>query len=516
MWILKLIIFVLTAIYKGHSAKILGVFPIPSISHQVVFRPVMIELARRGHEVTVITPDPAFAKGQTPPNFTEIDVHDISYKQWHNFFEEHGNVSDQIKLMTLVPDLIMEVFEEQLKSFEVKKLINDKNRKFDLLFVESSARPAIIFSHLYKIPVISFSSLSGIFHMYKMAGAASHALLYPNALRKRLFNLTLWEKISELRIHFTLENMFLSHESKEKDMLKRYFGPHIPSFSELEKNIHMLFLNVHPIWDSNRPVPPNVIYLGGLHQKPEKSLPQDLKSYLDSSKHGVIYISFGTNVKPSLFPQEKLKVFTNVFSNLKYDILFKWEKEELPGRSPNVKISKWLPQSDLLRHPNVKLFITQGGLQSTDEALTAAVPLLAIPMLGDQWFNAEQYVKFKIGKKLLMETVTEEALFNAIEDILSDNSYRDNIIKLRNIMHDQNQSPLERAVWWTEYVLRHGGALHLQAPAAHMDWIEYMEIKLVILLWGTLLLTTVFILYLLCYIISKFNNSYLKVKDKKN
>lgn len=62
-----------------HSARILAWFPSPSISHQVVFRPVTQELAKRGHEVVVITTDPAFPPGQAPSNLTEIDVHDMSY-----------------------------------------------------------------------------------------------------------------------------------------------------------------------------------------------------------------------------------------------------------------------------------------------------------------------------------------------------------------------------------------------------------------------------------------------------
>lgn len=68
----------------------------------------------------------------------------------------------------------------------------------------------------------------------------------------------------------------------------------------------------------------------------------------------------------------------------------------------------------------MKLFITQGGLQSTDEAITAGVPLIGLPMFGDQWFNVEQYVYHKIGIQIDMETITEEKLSNAIQTILKD------------------------------------------------------------------------------------------------
>ena len=71
-------------------------------------------------------------------------------------------------------------------------------------------------------------------------------------------------------------------------------------------------------------------------------------------------------------------------------------------------------------HPKIKLFITQGGLQSTDEAISAGVPLIGIPMLGDQWFNVERIIYHKIGVGLDMETMTEEDLIGAIDKIITD------------------------------------------------------------------------------------------------
>ena len=81
-----------------------------------------------------------------------------------------------------------------------------------------------------------------------------------------------------------------------------------------------------------------------------------------------------------------------------------------------------------LGHPSVKLFITQGGLQSTDEAITAGVPLIGVPMLGDQWFNVERYEHHKIGIKLDLGTLDEEQLKNAINTIIQDDRYVSNDI----------------------------------------------------------------------------------------
>ncbi|CAH2098392.1 unnamed protein product [Euphydryas editha] len=496
----KLILSLSFLIVGVKSAKILGVLPTPSISHQVVFHPVMQELAKLGHEVTVITTDPAFSKGKTPQNITEIDLHDISYAVWHQILEENGKEKNPLTLFKHFGELPRKLVKKQLETTVIQEFLQS-NKKFDLIFVESCMRPALIFSYIYNAPVIEFSSLGGMNFVYDVFGAETHPLIYPDALHRRTYNLTIWEKIKELYIHYSAKLILAENQHAEDVMLKNIFGPDIPSLDDIRKKVHLLFLNIHPIWDLNRPVPPNVVYLGGLHQKTQRDLPLDLKSYLDSSKNGVIYISFGTNVKPSIFPAETLKIFTDVFSKLPYDVLMKWDNDELPGRSKNVRISKWFPQSDMLRHPKIKLFITQGGLQSTDEAITAGVPLVGVPIYGDQWFNTDLYVKLNIGKRIVLETLTEDELTDVIKTVVNNNSYRQNIIKLRNMMHDQPQKPLERAVWWTEYVLRHGG-LHLRAPGADISWTEYYELKLVFLLLAAFLVVLIITILAMYFIIS--------------
>ncbi|CAH2098387.1 unnamed protein product [Euphydryas editha] len=403
------------------AARILAVFPTPSISHQVVFRPLVHELAKRGHDITVITTDPVYPPGKAPKNLTEIDVHDLSYKLWkEEYFKatvEDDNIIDQV---SVILKAALKITIAQLKTKDVQDIIQKKKGEFDLLLLEAYLQPVLIYSHYFKVPLILISSLGAMKFNYRTVGAPTHPLLYPTFLQQKLYNLTKWEKLEQLYNHWCVENNLWRIEQEADKVLKSVFGPDIPTQRELSNNVHMLFINMNPIWVENQPVPPNVVYIGGIHMMPPKELPKDLQSYLDSSKNGIIYFSLGTNVKTSTLPPALIQTFVKVFSQLPFDILWKFDQEVLPGQTKNIKISKWLPQADILRHQNVKLFITQGGLQSTDEAINAGVPLIGIPLVADQWYNVQKYGRHQIGIQLEIESLTEEKLRNAIEKVTSD------------------------------------------------------------------------------------------------
>lgn len=116
-------------------------------------------------------------------------------------------------------------------------------------------------------------------------------------------------------------------------------------------------------------------------------------------------------------PEDKKKILMRTFAKLPYKVLWKFEDDQLEGKPENVEINKWLPQQDVLRHPNIKLFITQAGLQSMEESLTNGIPLLAIPFMGDQHFNAKSIENLGVGLELDFQTLSEENFLSSILEI---------------------------------------------------------------------------------------------------
>lgn len=72
-----------------------------------------------------------------------------------------------------------------------------------------------------------------------------------------------------------------------------------------------------------------------------------------------------------------------------------------------------------IAHPNIKLYIYQGGLQSTQEAIYHEVPVLGIPIFSDQENQVKIAVNHGIAKDLNIETLTRDKLESAIREMIN-------------------------------------------------------------------------------------------------
>jgi UDP:flavonoid glycosyltransferase YjiC (YdhE family) len=75
-------------------------------------------------------------------------------------------------------------------------------------------------------------------------------------------------------------------------------------------------------------------------------------------------------------------------------------------------------------HPNVRLFITHGGLLSTQETLNRGVPVVGIPIMADQKLNLFHIYSAGCGIQLDFANVTTQSLEWALKEVLENPRYR--------------------------------------------------------------------------------------------
>lgn len=136
----------------------------------------------------------------------------------------------------------------------------------------------------------------------------------------------------------------------------------------------------------------------------------------------------------------------------------------------------------LSAHPNVKLFITHGGLLSTTETIYHGVPILAIPLFADQPLNAARAVEAGYALQLDYRDpdFTEEKVERFINELLNNPKYIENVRRRSELFHDRPMSPMETAVYWVEYVIRHKGADHLKNAGAKLPLYKYLMVDVLV------------------------------------
>jgi len=71
-------------------------------------------------------------------------------------------------------------------------------------------------------------------------------------------------------------------------------------------------------------------------------------------------------------------------------------------------------------HPNIKLFISHGGISGLYEAVDAGVPVLGFPFFYDQPRNIDNLVDAGMAIAMDLLSVTGDTLLNAVLEIVND------------------------------------------------------------------------------------------------
>ncbi|XP_046430654.1 UDP-glycosyltransferase UGT5-like isoform X1 [Neodiprion fabricii] len=484
----------------GNCARILGVFPTPSFSHQVVFRGLTLELNKRGHELVIVTTDPV--NDPSLKNYTEIDIgfmYEMHERFGRNMIEYRRSPPSLTQMSTL--SSYMNLGTEKILTYpELRRLYErDSDEKFDLVIMEQLFSFALLpLADRFDAPMIGISSL--VLSTNTQYGIGNTIIPSHPAnweLQENINNpLTFWQRLKNFcKIWSTIYVFRTYFMPGQEEIARKYFGDDIPSLYEIEKNISLIFVNqVGPI-SYAKPNVPKIIEINGFHiSKHKKPLPQDLQNVLDRATQGFVYMSLGTNVKSITLSAETRSEFVAAFSKLPFKVIWKFEDDNFPDKPDNVMILKWAPQQAILAHPNLKVFIYQGGLQSTEEAIQHAVPLVGFPVIGDQDAIVNKMVSLGVARKLEITAVNRDDLEEAILTVALDDEYKKKMLDLRSLLKDKPRDSLENAVWWTEHVIRHRGAPYLQSATADEPWYQRQDMDIVAFLSATSVITFVTIL----------------------
>lgn len=351
-FLIALIFIVVTTLtnHGSFGANILMVFPAPSYSHTIAARVLANNLVERGHSITLLTTD---ARPMNHPNITQIDL-SFSYQLWNDGFDFVTYKENGIGIESMIESFahtIYDVLVMQLSSPDVQNLIKQRHRlKFDLVIVESMGfLPYHSFAELFNAPLMGFNSFDAPmdFHIsqgnYVNPFVVNEAALFPY-----IDELSFSERWNVIKILTKIVYSVVIKPdilNRYKFLIKEYFPMINSSPQELLDKVEFLMVNTHPALGFIRPLAPTTIQLGFIHIEKAKPLEADLQKFLDGSKNGVIYLSLGSNVKASKLNPKYIKTFLRVFESLDYDVIWKWETDEMENKPENVRLEKWLPVS---------------------------------------------------------------------------------------------------------------------------------------------------------------------------
>ncbi|XP_066146202.1 UDP-glucosyltransferase 2-like [Euwallacea fornicatus] len=457
-------------------SKILVVLPSPGYSQHILMEPLIMALSMRGHNVTVIS---GFAV-KDPSNVRNIVVDFDKVDITPNDLFELRNL-DLFTNIRILHHLGLSVTEQLLANRQVQKLIHS-GEKFDLVAVET------FFNEAHHAFAKHFDAHQVLLHSIGIIEWNSHMVANPNlpsylptSFSGYTTKMTFKERFrNTIALWFDRFYKFYVNYPAHQRLVDQYF-PAKYDLEELVYNSSLMLSCSHLSSTEPQPLTSAIIEVGGMHIV-NKKLPEDLKELLDSAKEGVILFSLGSNAKSSMLSKELIGTIITSIGKLDQKVLWTFDDDKIKDAPANLRISKWFPQTDILAHPNTVLFVSHCGMGSTTEAIHFGVPVICMPIFGDQFMNSKRLALFGMGLELPWESITGDAFGESVRHALSDYRFKENAKKRSEIFRDRPMGPLDLAVYWVDYVLRHNGARHLRNSIYELKWYQLYSVDVILVL----------------------------------
>ncbi|KAK9695767.1 hypothetical protein K7432_012801 [Basidiobolus ranarum] len=210
-------------------------------------------------------------------------------------------------------------------------------------------------------------------------------------------------------------------------------------FNNIDKGI--IFANSFFGVESPKHLPPNVHLVGPLMSREYPPLTPELSSFL-GERQKVVYIAFGTVANLDTASVEK--ILRSVLHLLDDGVidgviwpLTQTSEDDFPSEMQinkstisirkvlnnehrDIRILKFAPQFSILSHPNTVLFVSHGGLDSSNEALLTGTKVLSLPVFGDHFYNAGNLEASGVSILMNLRTFTSAEMIEKTTQLVED------------------------------------------------------------------------------------------------
>ncbi|XP_072024403.1 UDP-glucuronosyltransferase 2C1-like isoform X2 [Amphiura filiformis] len=479
-------------------------------SHYQVMLNVAKELLHRGHNITMLVTD-LFAHENTPSNNPiEGAIHFI-------FFPTAFTMDEYLEIMTNMTtaglqgryvEWLMEITtgennfqqkmqkecENLLANQGILSILGDSN--VDLVVADMTGG-CPIHQYLRKnngIPYVALSAVLTIPGISIIANRASFNPAYMPEITSGLGHvMSFTQRLKNVGTSLLFTVLFNEMTDPNREVRIQHGLTNITIFCE---DAELILINTNFVLDFPRPFLPNTKAVGGLTVAPGRPLAVEWIDFLESAgEDGVVLFSMGSYATG--IDEDVAGLFAGAFAQLPQKVIWKLNGKPSATLTPNVKVVDWIPQNDLLGHPQIKAFVYHCGVNGVWEAVYHGVPMVAVPLFGDQYDNAQRLVSRGMAVKVDISTLTSDELAQAIRTVIKDPSYKNNATRISAIFRDSPRTPPEVAVDWIEYVIRHGGAKHLRSAALDLNIFQYLLLDVIAVLLLAFI-TLMIILYCSC------------------
>ncbi|CAM6031429.1 unnamed protein product, partial [Sphagnum compactum] len=273
----------------------------------------------------------------------------------------------------------------------------------------------------------------------------------------------------------------------QQPIFHKAYGNGFPSLRSIMRNISLAFVNSNPFFELPRPISNKIVYIGGIvESKSKTNLTPEFQKIFDDTKSGVVLFSFGSLTDMSTMTRQMKEAFLRAFSHFPtHDFIWKFgpvggNESGLFANSPNVHPSDWLDQKAVLGQPKLRAFITHCGLNSMNEAAVSGVPMVGIPLFGDQLFNAAVMHHKRVGVYVDIRRVLDESyLVEALQKVLNDKSYKENAKLLQRKLQLSPFKPAEKLVKWVEFAAEFPRLNELNLPFEELGVLAYYSLDVI-------------------------------------